>query len=134
MSELQRISISIEADLLAEFDAFVAATSQQNRSEALRDLMRDALAKRSEPDSKVVATLAVVFDHAQRDVTERLTAEAHHHHEEVLATLHLHLTHDRCLEVSALRGNREELEHYADHVRGLRGIEHGSLTIVGPAE
>ena len=134
MSELQRVSISIESDLLAEFDAFVAATSQQNRSEALRDLMRDALAQRSAEDTKVIATLAVVFDHAQRDVTERLTAEAHHHHEEVLATLHLHLDHDRCLEVSALRGARSDLEHYADHVRGMRGVEHGSLTVVGPVE
>jgi len=104
---MQRITITIEDDLLAEIDTAAKARGYQNRSEIIRDLARAGLQQSAEdtaPSGQCVAALVYVYDHAARDLSKRLVQTFHGHHDLSLATLHVHLDHDSCLEVSVLRG------------------------------
>ncbi len=131
MADYERISITIEPDLLARLDAHTSAAGHRNRSEAIRDLVRARLVEDSGPDDTVAGSLTLVFDHRQRTLSDRLVEAAHDHHDIVLSTLHVHLDHDTCMELSALRGRRADLEHYADHLLGMKGVQHGRLVITG---
>lgn len=129
MADYERISITIEPELLQALDAHIVAAGHGNRSEALRDLIRARLVADSPPDAMVAGSLTVVFDHNQRALTDRLTETAHDHGHIVLSTMHVHLDHDTCMELSALKGRRAMLEHYASHVLGMKGVLHGQLVI-----
>lgn len=131
---LERISITIEPELLAQLDAHIAEHGLNNRSEAIRDLVRARLTEALPDDERVTASLTVVYDHHQRALADRLTETAHDHHDIVLSTLHVHLDRDRCLELTALRGTRAELRHYADSVTGIKGVLAGELSVVGKAD
>src|ERR1700691_5867183 len=102
MSDLSRIGVAIDSALLRKFDDLIARRSYTNRSEAFRDLIRDALIQETteQPDSIVVGTLTLVYDHHVRQLSERLTGMQHDHYHNVLSTLHVHLDHDNCLEVT----------------------------------
>jgi CopG family nickel-responsive transcriptional regulator len=97
----------------------------------MRDLIRrrlveeEAFAGRGE----VVASLTLVYDHSQRELSDRLVATGHHHHARVLSAMHVHLDDRMCLEVMALRGTPAELRHFADHLIGLKGVKHGQLVM-----
>jgi CopG family nickel-responsive transcriptional regulator len=129
--ELERISLAIEKDLIERFDALVTRTGAGNRSEAIRDLIRKRLVEdeweRGRRDA--VASLTLVYDHGKRDLSDRIAGTGHDHHHEILATMHVHLDHDACLEVMALRGRPSELRHIADHLIGLKGVKHGQLVM-----
>jgi len=128
--ELERVSLAIEKDLLRRFDALLERRRLGNRSEAVRDLIRRRLVQEeAEGDEEVVGTLTLVYDHGQRELTDRLVEAGHHHHARVLSTLHVHLDDRLCLEVQALRGTPAELRHLADHVLGLKGVKHGQLVV-----
>jgi CopG family nickel-responsive transcriptional regulator len=129
--ELERISLAIEKDLIERFDALVARTGATNRSEAIRDLIRRRLVEDEWERGRreAVASLTLVYDHGKRDLSDRITATGHDHHHEILATMHVHLDHDACLEVMALRGRPSELRHIADHLIGLKGVKHGQLVM-----
>ena len=103
---MQRITITIEDDLLAEIDAAAEARGYQNRSEIIRDLARAGLQQSAEeaPSGQCVAALVYVYDHAARDLSKRLVQNFHGHHDLSLATLHVHLDDDSCMEVTALKG------------------------------
>ena len=131
MAQYERISITIEPELLARLDAHIAASGHANRSEAIRDFIRARLVETASSEDRVVGSLTTVYDHGQRALADRLVEAAHDHHDLVLATLHVHLDHDRCLELSALKGRRGDVEHYAHHVLGMKGVLHGDLTITG---
>ena len=128
--ELERVSLAIEKELLRRFDALLKRGKLGNRSEAMRDLMRRRLVEDEVGEKgEVVATLTLVYDHGQRELTDRLVEAGHHHHARVLSTLHVHLDDRLCLEVQALRGTHAELRHLADHVLGLKGVKHGQLVV-----
>ncbi len=127
--DYERISITIEPDLLRRLDGHIAAHGHANRSEAVRDLIRNLLVEGARADGPVAGSLTLVYDHRQRALSERLVDVAHHHHGIVLSTLHVHLDHDTCMEISALQGQRSELQHYAGHVLGMKGVLHGTLVI-----
>jgi CopG family nickel-responsive transcriptional regulator len=128
--ELERISIAVEEDLLLRFDALLERRQLGNRSEAVRDLIRRRLVEEEAGgDREVVGTLTLVYDHGQRELTDRLVEAGHRHHARVLSTLHVHLDDRLCLEVQALRGTPAELRHLADHVLGLKGVKHGQLVV-----
>jgi CopG family nickel-responsive transcriptional regulator len=132
MPGLERISITIEPELLAQLDAIVAASGHSNRSEAIRDLIRGRLVELTAPEEPVTGVVAITYDHARRELSDRLVHVAHHHHGLVLATTHVHLDVHHCLEMSALAGSRSELEHYAHHLIGLKGVDHGAFMVTRP--
>lgn len=129
---MQRITITLEEDLLEEIDRHMAARGYQNRSEAIRDLARTGLREAvvEAEEGACVAALVYVFDHEKRELAGRLTSAHHHHHDISLATTHVHLDHDTCLEVALLRGMVPEVRHFAEHVIAERGVRHGKLVVV----
>jgi CopG family nickel-responsive transcriptional regulator len=131
MSDLSRIGVAIDSSLLEKFDDLIAERGYTNRSEAFRDLIRDALIERTaeRPDSIVVGTLTLVYDHHVRQLSERLTDMQHQHYHDVLSTLHVHLDHDNCLEVLILKGKAAAVRKMADALISTKGVKHGRLTI-----
>jgi CopG family nickel-responsive transcriptional regulator len=129
---MQRITITLDDDLVEEIDRFQRGKGYQNRSEALRDLARAGLRqKRSgETEGACVAALAYVYEHDTRALAKRLAHAQHDHHDLSVATLHVHLDHDSCLEVAVLRGAGAEVRHFADHMIAERGVRHGQLMII----
>ena len=129
--ELERVSLAIEKDLIKRFDALVDRAGKGNRSEAIRDLIRKRLVEeeweRGRKDA--VASLTLVYDHGKRELADRLVEAGHEHHHQVLATLHVHLDRDLCLEVLALRGKPADLRHISEHLIGLKGVKHGQLAM-----
>lgn len=132
---MQRITITIEDDLLAEIDAAAEARGYQNRSEIIRDLARAGLQQDAEesPSGQCVAALVYVYDHAARDLSKRLVQNFHGHHDLSLATLHVHLDDDSCMEVTALKGASSEVRHLADHVIAERGVRYGRVVMIPTA-
>jgi CopG family nickel-responsive transcriptional regulator len=129
--DLERVSLAIEKSLLRRFDRLLDRRGLGNRSEAIRDLIRRRLVEEEDfaGRGEVVASLTLVYDHAQRELSDRLVATGHHHHARVLSAMHVHLDHRMCLEVMALRGTPAELRHFADHIIGLKGVKHGQLVV-----
>lgn len=138
MSNLIRFGISLEEDLLKNFDALSARRGYRNRSEALRDLMRDALVQahtKAEPAKvDVLGSLTLVYDHHARELAERMAALQHEHHELVISVLHVHISHDDCMEIIALRGKANAVRQLADALLSLKGVKHGKLFITLPAQ
>lgn len=128
MSKVSRFSVSIESELLERFLRMADKHGASNRSEALRDLMRDALIREEwKGNEEIVGTITIVYDHHKRELTERLTSIQHDHHEAVLAATHIHLDHDNCLEMIAVRGPAREVQSIADTLINTRGVKHGKL-------
>ena len=126
----------MEDDLLAELDALVSRRGYQNRSEALRDLTRAGLHQTEipAPDAICVAALVYVYDHAKRDLPNRLVNDFHDHHQMGISTLHVHLNQESCLEVAVLKGPVKDVQHMADHVIAERGVRHGQLVVLPEKE
>ena len=131
MGELSRIGVAIDSELLDKFDGLIAQRGYTNRSEAFRDLIRDELVEQTweSPESHVVGTVTLVYDHHVRLLSEKLTSIQHDHHHEILSTLHVHLDHDHCLEVLVVRGKSAEVRKVADTLISTKGVKHGRLTI-----
>jgi CopG family nickel-responsive transcriptional regulator len=131
MSELSRIGVAIDSDLLSRFDKLIARRGYANRSEAFRDLIREELVEASweRPDSIVVGTVTLVYDHHVRLLSERLTDMQHDHYHNILSTLHVHLDHDHCLEVLVVKGKASVVQKIADSLISTKGVKLGKLTI-----
>ncbi len=131
MSELSRIGVAIDSDLLEKFDRLIEQRGYTNRSEAFRDLIRDALVEKTweSAESRVVGTVTLVYDHHVRLLNEKLTDIQHDFHRSILSTLHVHLDHDHCLEVLVVRGKSAEVRRVADALITAKGVKHGRLTI-----
>lgn len=131
MGELSRIGVAIDTDLLEKFDAHIGQRGYTNRSEAFRDLIRDALIERTweQPDSDVVGSVTLVYDHHVRQLGDHLTGVQHEHHHNILSTLHVHLDHHNCLEVIVVRGKAKQVQSIADALISTKGVKHGRLTI-----
>jgi len=130
MSELARTGVSLEEDLLKEFDRLITKRGYQNRSEAFRDLIREALLSETVDSNKpVVGTLTLVYDHHVPNLSEKLTEAQHSVGAMVLAATHVHLDHHYCLEVIIMKGKSKELQEVADRMLALRGVELGKLVL-----
>jgi CopG family nickel-responsive transcriptional regulator len=130
MTDLTRVSISLEENLLTAFDKLITAKGYATRSEAIRDLIRDLLI-RQEARSKTgeqVAVVTMVFDHHARELAAKLIDKQHHHHNLVVSSLHVHLGERHCLEVSVLRGPGHEVIHLGDELLATKGVLHGDIT------
>ena len=130
---MERITISLDADLATEFDRLIAERGYRNRSEAVRDLLRahleQARQKRGEA-THCVANLSYVYNHHERDLAERLTALQHEQHDLAVATLHVHLDHENCLESVILRGPTAAVRSFSDALIAERGVRHGQLNLI----
>lgn len=129
MPPVVRFSASLDADLLERFDQATGRRGYSNRSEALRDLIRDALVREEwQGDAEIVGTVTLVYDHHTRELADRLTRTQHDHHDIILSAMHVHLDHDNCLEVIAVQGRASVVQAVADALVGTRGVKHGKLT------
>jgi CopG family nickel-responsive transcriptional regulator len=129
MSELTRISISLESALLDAFDRLISGKNYPTRSEAIRDLIRDKLI-RTEAEQvagEQVAIVTLVYDHHARELANRLIDKQHHHHELVVSSMHVHLGERHCLEVTVLRGEAAKVRHLGDELLATKGVLHGDL-------
>jgi len=128
---VERFTVAIESKLLARFDDLMRRQGLGNRSEAVRDLIRKRLIDDAvdQGTAKSVATLTLLFDHEQRELTARMTSAGHAHHARILSTLHVHLDDRLCLEVMALRGRPAELRRLADGFIAMKGVKHGQLVL-----
>jgi len=127
---LVRTGVSLEQELLAQFDQAIAGKGYQNRSEAIRDLIRHHLvAKAIGKNRVVVGTLTLIYDHHRPNLTEKLVEAQHRAGSKVLAATHVHLDHHNCLEVIIMKGRGSDLNDLANSILSLRGVKHGQLVI-----
>ena len=130
MANLVRTGVSLEQELLRQFDESIRERGYQNRSEAIRDLIRDHLVSREANKNKVVAgTLTIVYDHHRPNLTEKLVEVQHHAGSHVLAATHVHLDHHNCLEVVIMKGRSGAIQAVADAILSLQGVKHGQLVL-----
>jgi CopG family nickel-responsive transcriptional regulator len=130
---MQRITIVLDDELLAEVDRMIAERGYQNRSEAIRDLARAGLQHSGGEKSDgrdCVAALVYVYDHNARELSKRLTQSFHDHHDLSRAAMHVHLDHESCMEVAVLQGRASDVQHLADHIIAERGVRHGRLVTI----
>ena len=134
MSELSRIGVAIDSDLLAEFDRFITLQGYDNRSEAFRDLIRERLVSAAieSPESPVVGTITLIYDHHSRLLPDKLMELQHDHHELIIATTHAHLDHHTCLEVVVVKGKSNLVRQLADLMISIKGVHHGRLVMSAP--
>jgi len=129
---VERVGVSFEPELLSSFDAMLRERGYASRSEALRDLAREALSKRAvdEGNGKVMGTLTILYDHDASGLSHKLVHVQHEHHAEVMSTLHVHVDERNCLEVLLIKGERSEVKLLAERIRALKGVELGELVLV----
>lgn len=132
-SDLVRFSVAMPQSLLDQLDAYVERRgTRQNRSEVVRDLVRERLVDESlaVPDEEVIGSITMVYDHHTQGLSARLDKIQHRHHTEILSTMHVHLDHDDCLEILAVRGPGQLVSNMADCLLGLKGVKYGRLNCV----
>jgi CopG family nickel-responsive transcriptional regulator len=131
MSEIVRFSVSLEADLLERFDQYCENGQFATRSEAIRQLLRERLthAAFDAAAEDVAASLTLVYDHHRAKLTDKMIDIQHRHANRVVSSMHVHLTHDLCMELIALRGPAAELQELAAALSGLKGIFQAQLVI-----
>jgi CopG family transcriptional regulator, nickel-responsive regulator len=134
MNKLIRFGVSMEQSLLRQFDQLIAKKGYTNRSEALRDIVRNTLVEESveQSDSEVYGALAYVYDHHKRELEKQLANFQHKHFHNIISTNHIHLDHDHCFEVILLRGKAKTLNTIANQMLSFTGVKHGRLTLTSP--
>jgi len=136
MTELTRFGVSIPADLVKSFDAAIKKKGYSNRSEAIRDIMRDYLVEGEwESESEeVVGTVTIVYNHHTRELSNALTGLQHESHDAILCATHVHLDAHNCLEVIVVKGSAEEVWKIADRLISTKGVKHGKLVCTTTGE
>jgi len=132
MSGIERIGVSLETELLAMFDKQIALQGYQNRSEALRDLIRGYLAeeKLGQPATLAVAGVFLVYDHHATNLSVKLLDLQHHHLLQVISSIHIHLDHKNCLEIIILRGKVKDIQKISDKLTSLKGVKLSRMNIL----
>lgn len=136
MSNLIRFGVSIEKDLLDNFDNFISEKSYATRSEAIRDLIRDALIEQKidrHSETLVLGSLTIVYDHHASNLLQEMAKVQHHYHNLILSVMHLHISHDDCLEVLALSGKVNNINELANSLISLKGVKNGKLFLTLPS-
>jgi CopG family nickel-responsive transcriptional regulator len=136
MSNLTRIGVALDADLLEKFDQLIEQRGYSNRSEAFRDLIRNELVEEAwkSPESEVVGSVTLVYDHHVRQLSDKLLDVQHDHHDAILSTLHVHLDHNNCLEVLLVKGKAADVQRIANTLISTKGVKHGRLTLSSSGE
>jgi len=130
MGELSRFSISIEKGLLERLERLVKKSKYANRSEFIRDMLRERLVEEEwKSNEEVVGTITLVYDHETRELSKKLTRLQHHHHDLVLASTHVHLDEHMCAEMVLAKGRASEIEEMANLLRQQKGVLHAALSL-----
>ena len=131
MGETIRFGVYLDSDLLERFDELCTERDYSNRSEAIRDLIRGALVENEweNAEGASAATLTLIYDHHKSDLAKKLMSIQHDAHHLIITTLHVHLDHDNCLEVTIVKGRASQVKELADQLIALRGVKDGSLTM-----
>lgn len=136
MSELVRFGVSIDRNLLEKYDLLIDERGYPTRSEALRDLIREELIRQKiemQPDIQALGSLTLVYDHHARNLMQEMAEIQHEFHQNILSVMHLHVSHDDCLEIIALRGIVAEITELANRLLSLKGIKNGKLFLTLPS-
>jgi CopG family nickel-responsive transcriptional regulator len=130
MTKLVRFGVSLEKTLLEKFDAVLRDRGYTNRSEAFRDLIRQELIQQEwKAGDEVAGAITIVYDHHCKDLVHGITDIQHDYQAIVISTQHIHLDHDHCLEIIAVKGKSAAVRRLADRLRSLKGIKHGTLSM-----
>jgi len=132
MSDIERVGVSLDKKLLSRFDELIAEQGYQNRSEAVRDLIRDKLSTEllAEPNTEAVAAVCLVYDHHAPGLMQKLIELQHHHLLQTICTMHIHLDAHDCMEVVVLRGKAGEINETAENIISQKGVRLGRINIV----
>ncbi|MEN8127403.1 MAG: nickel-responsive transcriptional regulator NikR [Planctomycetota bacterium] len=132
MSAIERVGVSLDKDLLEQFDELIGGQGYTNRSEAIRDLIRERLSKEqlAKPTAKAVAGIFLVYDHHQSALTDKLMKLQHSHLLHVIASTHIHLDHHNCLEIIILKGKVKEIEELANQMAALKGVKLSKTSMI----
>ncbi len=131
MESLKRFGVSLPADLLDEFDVKLKEKMYANRSEAIRDLIRDFLIteKWKASDEEVYGSLTLIYDHEKRGISDKLTDIQHDDHAHIVSTMHIHLDKHNCMEMMAIKGRAPDVKTIADRLISTKGVQHGKLVM-----
>jgi CopG family nickel-responsive transcriptional regulator len=132
MGKVERVGVSLDKKLLSMFDSLIARQGYSTRSEAVRDLIRNRLSEEelAKPTSRAVAGVFLVYDHHLSKLSQKLVDLQHSHLLKVIASTHVHLDRDNCLEAIILKGKVKEIERIADRITCLRGVKLGRVNIM----
>ncbi|MBI5573382.1 MAG: nickel-responsive transcriptional regulator NikR [Elusimicrobia bacterium] len=130
MGKLFRFGVSLEKTLLDKFDKLIRSRNYTNRSEALRDLIRQELIKKEWREGKEIAgAITLIYDHHKRELVNKLTDIQHDFHDLIISTQHIHLDHDNCLEIIAVKGKSSEAQKLSDILKAIKGVKHTALSM-----
>ncbi len=132
MENIERIGISLEKKLLADFDKLITKKGYQNRSEAIRDLIREKLSSQAleNPKTQTVAVVVLVYDHHATELMKKLTNLQHSHLFQTISSMHIHLDAHNCMEIIALKGHAGEINNTAENLISQRGVTLGKIHMV----
>jgi CopG family nickel-responsive transcriptional regulator len=130
MSELVRFGVSLDKNLLEKFDKLIEERNYNNRSEAIRDLIRQEFIKKEWQEGEEVAgAITLIYDHHRRDLLNKITSMQHDYQKLIISTQHIHLDHNNCLEIIAVRGDPRNIQKLAEGLKALKGVKHGTLSM-----
>ncbi len=132
MAGIVRFGISIDEKLLERFDEYIEKKGYVSRSEAVRDLIRNALIEESVGEDKnVFGTITIVFDHHQKELEDKLTDIEHDYMKNIISSLHVHIDHHHCMETIVVKGKASEIRELANKIISQKGVKHGKLVVTG---
>lgn len=130
MAEIVRFGVSLSKELLEKFDRLIKERNYSNRSEAIRDLIRDEFVKREWIEGDDVAgAITLIYDHHRKDLLSKITDIQHNYQKIIISTQHIHLDHNNCLEIIAVRGDPKQVQQLADTLKAIKGVKHGTLSM-----
>ncbi len=130
--KIKRFGVSLEESVLKELDSLAQHRKFPNRSQAIRQLIKDAREQEQmDKNAEVAGALVLIYDHHKRNLSSRLTKIQHDHFQQIVSTQHIHLSQDICMEIIALRGKAKELTQIADAIISIKGVLHGKLVLTG---
>ena len=132
MENLQRVGISLDSKLLSQFDKVIEKKGYTNRSEAIRDMIRQSLTDKqlADPKTTAIAAVFVVYDHHQADLAQKLIKLQHSHLLKAISSMHIHLGHHDCLEIIILKGKVSEITKLGDSIISLKGVKLGKVNLI----
>ncbi len=130
MSSIARFGVSLDKGLLEKFDKLIESKSYTNRSEAFRDLIRQELVKKEWQDvNEVVGAITLIYDHHKRELVNTLLDIQHEFGSCIVSSQHIHIDHNNCLEILAVKGSPEKIQHLSENLKAVKGVKHSTLSM-----